>query len=618
MDLVYARLRPGGVPGRGDDRGRAGRGRGALHPGPAARGAGRPPDGQRPGPPTGRGRRAPSRRRLRRRDAGPIPRPAARRPGRPRGHGAGRQVGGAARRRRRRRPAWSRPTPGRRPDGGRHDRARPARGRSAIPAIRSPSTWWGSAGPGMSAIATALHAMGHTVTGSDLKASAVTERLRGAGMPVAIGHAAANVGAADVVTVSSAISEDNPEVVEARRRGITVLARAQALAVHRLAQALHRRGRDPREDHHGVDAGPPTGGGRDPGPRSSSAATSTRSAPTPSGTRGSGWWSRPTRATAPSSPSMPDVAVVTNVEADHLDHCGSFDAMRSAFEEFVAGARVRRVVGGDDPVAAEIGRVSGAEWSASRPSAPIRIVDLTLARSSISFGLVGPDGAGLGRLAVPVPGLHNARNAAVATVAALAAGVPFDGGGPGPVPVRRRGPTVRVPGRGQRGDLRRRLRPPAQRGARRPGRGPQRRLAADRGRVPAPPVQPHGGAGDRVRRRRSATPTWWWSPMSTGPVRPRCPESPAGWWPTPSAARCPAMPVLYAAGPLGPAAHGGRPARSRRPVLHAGRRGPHLAPRRAPVRPELVSGADDRSTDDLAALGRALGPGARATIPSAP
>ena len=121
----------------------------------------------------------------------------------------------------------------------------------------------------------------------------------------------------------------------------------------------------------------------------------------------------------------PDVAVVTNVEADHLDHWGSFEAMRSGFDQFVAGAGAGRVVGGDDPVAAEIGRTYGADLVGTAPSCTYRIVDLELARSSVAFGLTGPDGEALGRLAVPVPGLHNARNAAVATVAALGAGVPF-------------------------------------------------------------------------------------------------------------------------------------------------------------------------------------------------
>src|SRR6202011_3185764 len=122
---------------------------------------------------------------------------------------------------------------------------------------------------------------------------------------------------------------------------------------------------------------------------------------------------------------VPDIAVITNVEADHLDHYGSFDAVRSAFEEFAAAARHHRVVGGDDPEAAQIGRETGADVVGTTSECTYRMVDLVLARSSISFGLVDPDGVALGRLAVPVPGLHNAKNAAVAAVAALAAGVPF-------------------------------------------------------------------------------------------------------------------------------------------------------------------------------------------------
>jgi len=123
---------------------------------------------------------------------------------------------------------------------------------------------------------------------------------------------------------------------------------------------------------------------------------------------------------------VPDIAVVTNVEADHLDHYGSFAAVRAAFEEFVAGARVRRVVGADDPVAAEIGRSTGAWLVGGGADCTYRMVDLALARSSVAFDLEGPDGVALGRLEVPVPGLHNAKNAAVATVAALAAGAPFE------------------------------------------------------------------------------------------------------------------------------------------------------------------------------------------------
>ena len=283
----------------------------------------------------------------------------------------------------------------------------------------------GIGGAGMSAIATVLQAMGHTVTGSDLKASAVTERLRGAGIPVTIGHAAANLGRADVVTVSSAIAEVNPEVVEARRRGITVLARAQALAsIASLKRCIAVAGTHGKTTTASMLALQLVEGGIRPsfliGGDVNEIGTNAV-------------WDQGEWLVVEADESdgsflalTPDVAVVTNVEADHLDHWGSFGAMRSAFEEFVAGARLRRVVGGDDPVAAGIGRDIGADVVGLDPGCTFRIVDLTLARSSISFLLVGGDGDELGRLAVPVPGLHNARNAAVATVAALGAGVPFD------------------------------------------------------------------------------------------------------------------------------------------------------------------------------------------------
>ena len=89
---------------------------------------------------------------------------------------------------------------------------------------------------------------------------------------------------------------------------------------------------------------------------------------------------------------VPEIAVVTNVEADHLDHYGSFDAVRSAFEAFVATARDHRVVGGDDTVAAEIGRATGADIVGTTPECTYRMVDVELARSSLAFDLVDPSG----------------------------------------------------------------------------------------------------------------------------------------------------------------------------------------------------------------------------------
>jgi UDP-N-acetylmuramate--alanine ligase len=246
----------------------------------------------------------------------------------------------------------------------------------------------GIGGAGMSAIATALHAMGHTVTGSDLKASGVTERLGQAGIPVLIGHRAAHVGGADLVTVSSAVGADNPERVEAHRLGIPVLSRAETLAalasLRRCIAVAGTHGKTTTASMLAlqlVEAGvhPSFLIGGDVNEIGTNAV-----------------WDEGEWLVVEADESdgtflsvVPDIAVVTNIEADHLDYYGTFAAVRSAFEQFVASAR------------------------------------LELARSSISFRLVGPGDAELGRLAVPVPGLHNVQNAAVATVAALAAGIPF-------------------------------------------------------------------------------------------------------------------------------------------------------------------------------------------------
>ena len=283
----------------------------------------------------------------------------------------------------------------------------------------------GIGGAGMSAIATVLHAMGHVVTGSDLKGSGVTERLQRAGIEVVIGHRAANLGSADLVTVSSAIPETNPEVAEARSRGLDVLSRAESLAaiasLRRCVAVAGTHGKTTTASMLAlllVEAGlrPSFLIGGDVNEIGTNAVWD------------EGEW---LVVVADESDGtflslVPEIAVVTNVEADHLDHYGSFDAVRTAFSTFAASARDHAVVGGDDVVAAEIGRSVGADIVGTTPACTYRMVDVELARSSLAFGLLDPSGTALGRLAVPVPGLHNAKNAAVAAVAALAVGVPVD------------------------------------------------------------------------------------------------------------------------------------------------------------------------------------------------
>ncbi len=147
----------------------------------------------------------------------------------------------------------------------------------------------GIGGAGMSAIATVLAAMGHRVSGSDLKTSASLERLRALGVIVSVGHDAANVDETiDAVTVSTAIPADNPEVVAARERGIPVLRRAEALAaIAATRRAVTIAGTHGKTTTSSmltlvlIEAGLR--------PRSSSVERSTRSVPVPPGTTAPCW-----------------------------------------------------------------------------------------------------------------------------------------------------------------------------------------------------------------------------------------------------------------------------------------------------------------------------------------
>jgi len=281
----------------------------------------------------------------------------------------------------------------------------------------------GVGGAGMSAIATVLQGMGHRVTGSDLKASPVTERLAGQGIAVAIGHRPDNLGDADAVTFSPAVGRRNPELVEAERRGVPVVRRAEALAAiaatKRCIAVAGTHGKTTTSSMLAlvlVEAGlrPSFVIGADVNEIGTNAAWD------------DGEWLvvEADESYGTFRALRPEIAVLTNVEPDHLDYYGTFDALRDAFGEYLAEVRGDVVVGADDPVAAELGRHRGALSVGLDPGASYTMSEVELSRSAARFALAGPDGP-LGRIEVPMPGLHNARNAAVAVVTALCAGAPF-------------------------------------------------------------------------------------------------------------------------------------------------------------------------------------------------
>jgi UDP-N-acetylmuramate--alanine ligase len=282
----------------------------------------------------------------------------------------------------------------------------------------------GVGGAGMSAIASVLAAMGHTVTGSDLKSSPTTKRLAAAGVTVQIGHHADHVGQAQLVTISTAISATNPEVVAARQAGIRVLSRSEATA----AVAACRRCVAVSGTHGKTTT------------TSMLALILVEAGLHPSFLIGGDINEIGTNAVWDTGPWLvveadesdgtflaldPEVAVVTNVEADHLDFYGGLPQLIDAFDQFCRHRPGGVVVGADDEVAAALGRAHGADLVGTAPDATYRITDFAAGRDGVSFDLVTA-GVSLGRIAVPVMGANIARNAAVATVTALRVGATFD------------------------------------------------------------------------------------------------------------------------------------------------------------------------------------------------
>ncbi|MCF4123312.1 UDP-N-acetylmuramate--L-alanine ligase [Antribacter sp. KLBMP9083] len=297
----------------------------------------------------------------------------------------------------------------------------------------------GVGGAGMSVIARLLAARGVAVQGSDAADSETLATLREAGVTVWAGHDAAHVAGADTVVVSSAVRETNPELAAARAAGLRVLHRSQALA----ALMLGTRGVAVAGAHGktttsamiatilreaGVDASYAIG---------SSVRTATGSVP-------GGHLGAADVLVAEADESdgsflnyAPTIAVVTNVEPDHLDHWGTQEAFTDAFVQFA-----RRVVPGgrlvacaDDPgsvsVAATIGDTGGQVITyGTAETAQVRVSHVvtteTGASAMLRGDLLGQDardgGPGIA-LRLSVPGAHNVLNATAAVVTAVLLGV---------------------------------------------------------------------------------------------------------------------------------------------------------------------------------------------------
>ncbi len=247
----------------------------------------------------------------------------------------------------------------------------------------------GIGGAGMSAIALVLRAMGHNVSGSDLKDSPVAERLRSRGIEVAVGHRPENVVGTEAVTYSPAVPPENSELVEARAAGILVVPRSEMLAAicatRRCLAVAGTHGKTTTASMLSlilVEAGmrPSFLIGADVNEIGTNAVWD------------SGDWLvvEADESYGTFQALRPDLAVLTSVEPDHLDYYGTFDALRDAFARFVGLASVGAIVCVDDPEAAAIGEGSGAVGVGTADGATYRMHDLEETRSSISFSLHGP------------------------------------------------------------------------------------------------------------------------------------------------------------------------------------------------------------------------------------
>jgi UDP-N-acetylmuramate--alanine ligase len=293
----------------------------------------------------------------------------------------------------------------------------------------------GVGGIGMSGIAELLVNLGYTVSGSDARSSATTRRLASLGVRVAEGHDARHVGDADVVVVSSAIRADNPEVAEARRLRVPVIPRAEMLAeLMRLRYGIAVAGAHGKTTTTSMVAFMLERCGLDPtaviGGRLSAFGSNARLG------RGSYMVAEADESDGSFLKLSPVIAVVTNVDREHLDHYGSFEAVLDAFVAFANKVPFYGavIVCGDDQ-----------RLRALLPSLTRRVVTYGLDSPDVALHGAGatPDGVGgrcevhyrpheqdqplaLGTLRIGIPGRHNLANALAAVAVGLELGLMFD------------------------------------------------------------------------------------------------------------------------------------------------------------------------------------------------
>lgn len=302
-----------------------------------------------------------------------------------------------------------------------------------MPQDIGPVHFVGIGGIGMSGIAEVLKTLGYQVQGSDMAENANVKRLRANGITVNVGHTAENLGNAEVVVVSSAIKTDNPELVAAREKLIPVVRRAEMLAeLMRFKQAIAVGGTHGKTTTTSMVAALLDAGGFDPtvinGGIINAYGTNAR--------MGAGAWmvveADESDGTFVKLPA--DVAVVTNIDPEHLDHYGDFDGVKAAFRQFIENVPFYgfAVMCLDHPeVQTMVGTIADRRivTYGANPQADVRFHDVSMDGGRSKFSVTIRDRRTGGELALedlalPMPGMHNVSNvtAAIAVAAQLGVG----------------------------------------------------------------------------------------------------------------------------------------------------------------------------------------------------
>jgi UDP-N-acetylmuramate--alanine ligase len=304
-----------------------------------------------------------------------------------------------------------------------------------LPREIGPIHFVGIGGIGMSGIAEVLANLGYTVQGSDASENANVARLRGHGIKVSVGHEAENVDGADVVVVSTAIKRDNPELMAARAKRIPVVRRAEMLAeLMRLKSCVAISGTHGKTTTTSMIATLLDAGGLDPtvvnGGIINAYGTNARLG-------GGDWMVVEADESDGTFLKLPaDIAVVTNIDPEHLDHFKTFDAVQDAFRNFVENVPFYgfAVMCMDHPIVQSlVGKIEDRRiiTYGENPQADARLVGLTSGGGSSQFRVaIRNRKTGttheIKDIVLPMPGRHNASNATAAIAVAHELGISDD------------------------------------------------------------------------------------------------------------------------------------------------------------------------------------------------